>query len=104
MGAESSWVLFGLNVTILFLLRPYFLDLPNVLLSNSISTNLLQRTFFLQHVFHDDLIPLFFTMKYLCYGDARECLKKYQVSDFKNSYSKLSRKQLLSFMPLTVHI
>ena len=43
--------------------------------------------FFLQHVFHDDLIPLFFTMKYLCYGDARECLKKYQVSDFKWSYS-----------------
>ena len=30
MGAESSWVLFGLNVTILFLLRPYILELPNV--------------------------------------------------------------------------
>jgi hypothetical protein len=33
-----------------------------------------------QNVFHDDLLPIFFTLKYLCYGDIEDCLLKYQAS------------------------
>jgi hypothetical protein len=53
----------------------------------------------LQNVFHDDLIPIFFTMKYLCYGNAKECLQKYQIvitdaADKESRYENLYEKVL----------
>lgn len=43
----------------------------------------------IHNVIHDDLIPLYFTMKYLCYGNVTECLEKYQIviSDAKGKHS-----------------